>query len=37
MAGIRSNKVVFTAIDEAIKKHNEIDEELIKVANILAI
>ncbi len=37
MAGIRSNKVVFTAIEEAIKKHNEIDEELIKVANILAI
>ena len=37
MAGIRSNKIVFTAIDEAIKKHNEIDEELIKVANILAI
>ncbi|RLZ08739.1 6-phosphofructokinase [Faecalibacter macacae] len=37
MAGIRSNKVVFTPIDEAIKKHNEIDEELIKVANILSI
>lgn len=37
MAGIRSNKVVFTPIDEAIKKHNEIDTELIKVANILAI
>ncbi len=37
MAGIRSSKIVFTPIDEAIKKHNEIDEELIKVANILAI
>ena len=37
MAGIRSNKIVFTPIDEAIKKHNEIDEELIKVSNILAI
>jgi len=37
MAGIRSNKVVFTPIEEAIKKHNEIDKELIKVANILAI
>ena len=37
MAGIRSNKVMFTPIEEAIKKHNEIDEELIKVANILAI
>lgn len=37
MAGIRSNKIVFTPIDEAIVKHNEIDTELIKVANILAI
>ena len=37
MAGIRSNKLVFTPIDEAIKKHNEIDSELIKVAKILAI
>lgn len=37
MAGIRSNKIVFTPIAEAIKKHNEIDKELIKVAKILAI
>ncbi|MFV0304112.1 MAG: 6-phosphofructokinase [Moheibacter sp.] len=37
MAGLRSNKVVYTPIQEAIKKHNEIDEELIKVAEILAI
>lgn len=37
MAGLRSNKVVFTSIEEAIKKHNEIDKELIKVAKILAI
>lgn len=37
MAGIRSNKVVYTPISEAIKKHNEIDKELIKAANILAI
>ncbi|WP_313385691.1 6-phosphofructokinase [Chishuiella sp.] len=37
MAGIRSSKIVFTPIEEAIKKHNEIDTELIKVANILAI
>lgn len=37
MAGLRSNKVVYTPIEEAIKKHNEIDKELIKVANILAI
>ncbi len=37
MAGLRSNKIVYTPIEEAIKKHNEIDKELIKVANILAI
>lgn len=37
MAGIRSNKVVYTPIEEAIKKHNEIDKELLKVAKILAI
>lgn len=37
MAGLRSNKIVYTPIEEAIKKHNQIDEELIKVAKILAI
>ncbi|MCB9202716.1 MAG: 6-phosphofructokinase [Flavobacteriales bacterium] len=37
MAGIRSGKVVYTPIAEAIKKHNEIDLELIKIAEILAI
>ena len=37
MAGIQSNKVVYTPIEEAIKKHNEIDKDLIKLANILAI
>ncbi len=37
MAGIRSNKVVFTPIEEAIQKHNAIDKELIKVSKILAI
>lgn len=36
MAGLQSNKIVFTPIEEAIKKHNEIDKELIKVAEILA-
>lgn len=36
MAGIRSNKVVYTPIEEAIKKHNEIDDELIRVSEILA-
>ncbi|MDR3272491.1 MAG: 6-phosphofructokinase [Flavobacteriaceae bacterium] len=37
MAGIQSNKVVFTPIEEAIKKQNEIDKDLIKLADILAI
>lgn len=37
MAGVLSNKTVFTPIEEAIKKHNEIDQELIKIAKILAI
>ncbi len=37
MAGLRSNKVVYTPIEEAIKKRNKIDEELIKVAKILAV
>ncbi len=37
MVGIRSNKVVETPIVEAIKKHNDIDRELIKVSQILAI
>lgn len=37
MAGLRSNKIVYTPIEDAIKKHNKIDKELIKVAKILAI
>lgn len=37
MVGIQSNKIVYTPIDEAIKKHNEIDQELIKIAEILSI
>lgn len=37
MVGIQSNKVVHTPIEEAIKKHNEIDQELIKIAEILSI
>lgn len=36
MAGMQSSKIVFTPIEEAIKKHNEIDKELIKVSNILS-
>lgn len=37
MVGLQSNKVLYTSIKEATKKHNEIDQELIKVAKILAI
>ena len=36
MAGIRSNKVVYTSFEEAIQKHNVINKELIRVAEILA-
>lgn len=36
MAGIRSNNVVFTPFDEAIVKHNVINNELIRIADILA-
>lgn len=37
MAGLQSNKLTFTAIEEAIKKHNELDQELLKISEILAI
>lgn len=37
MAGLQSNKIAYTAIDEAIKKHNEIDQELLTISEILAI
>ncbi len=37
MAGIRSNKLVYTPICEAIIKHNEIDAEMLKISEILAI
>lgn len=37
MAGIQSGKIVYTSIEEAIKKHNNIDMELMKVAEILSI
>ena len=36
MAGMRSNKIVYTPIEEAIKKHNEIDKNLLQIAEILA-
>jgi len=37
MVGMRSNKVVYTPIDEAIRKHNEIDKDLLAISEILAI
>lgn len=37
MAGLRSNKLVYTPISEAIKKHNEIDKDLLAISEILAI
>ena len=37
MAGMQSNKLTFTSIEEAIKKHNEMDQELLKISEILAI
>lgn len=37
MVGIRSNQMVYTPIEEAIKKHNTINEDLLRVSEILAI
>lgn len=37
MAGMRSNSLVYTPIEEAIKKHNEIDKDLLLISEILAI
>jgi 6-phosphofructokinase 1 len=37
MAGMRSNELVFTPIEEAIKKHNEINQDLLLISEILAI
>lgn len=37
MAGMRSNDVVYTPIEEAIKKHNEINRDLMLISEILAI
>ena len=37
MAGMQSNKLIYTSIEEAIKKHNELDQELLKISEILAI
>lgn len=37
MAGIQSNKLVFTPIAEAIKKHNDLDPELKLISEVLAL
>jgi 6-phosphofructokinase 1 len=37
MVGMRSNDMVYTAIEEAIKKHNEINKDLLLISQILAI
>lgn len=37
MAGMKANEVVYTPIEEAIKKHNEINQDLLKLSEILAI
>jgi 6-phosphofructokinase 1 len=37
MVGIQSNKLIYTPIEEAIRKHNEIDQDLLKISEILAI
>jgi 6-phosphofructokinase 1 len=37
MAGICANQLVYTPIEDAIKKHNEINQDLLEVAEILAL
>lgn len=37
MAGIRSNEMVYTPIEDAIKKHNEINKDILQISEILAI
>lgn len=37
MAGIRSNQLVYTTIEEAIKKHNTINKDLLQISEILAL
>lgn len=36
MVGMRSNTLVYTPIEEAIKKHNEINKDLLRISEILA-
>ncbi|MBS1549288.1 MAG: 6-phosphofructokinase [Bacteroidetes bacterium] len=37
MAGIQSNQLVYTPIDDAIKKHNEINQDLLLISEVLAL
>lgn len=37
MAGLQANQLVFTPFREAIKKHNNINEDLLRISEILAI
>lgn len=37
MAGIQANQLVYTPIEDAIKKHNEINQDLLKISEVLAL
>lgn len=37
MAGIQANQLVYTSIQDAIKKHNEINQDLLLISEILAL
>lgn len=37
MAGIRANQLVYTPIEDAIRKHNEINQDLLQISEILAL
>jgi len=36
MVGVKANHIVYTPIEEAIKKRNEIDKELLKIVEVLS-
>lgn len=37
MAGLQANQLVYTPIEDAIKKHNEINQDLLQISEILAL
>lgn len=37
MAGIQSNQLVYTPIEDAIRKHNEINQDLLQISEVLAL